>query len=270
MGAFSSIGRGAFFRSSRRGVLRRARGPLPAFSWAARDVGERSLVKAEAAGGGGRRPAFTRVRSPTTIAWRDRGAEGMSVCRSFLRPASAARRSASCISNREDCVVVGMRHAAAAAFDVLVLPGAPNKITMDEFESLNHTKWDCKYHVVFIPKYRRKVLYGELERHLGLVFRQLAEQRESRVEEGHLMPDHVHMLLAIPPKYAVSHGSSFGHYSAARKRVPRRGLSGVPGFGSRGSGMPSRYDHRESEITTQPHENAPNHTSDWTMLIPTR
>jgi len=74
---------------------------------------------------------------------------------------------------------------------------------MDEFESLNHTKWDCKYHVVFIPKYRRKVLYGDLKRHLGPVFRQLAEQRESRVEEGHLMPDHVHMLLTIPPKYAL-------------------------------------------------------------------
>ena len=75
---------------------------------------------------------------------------------------------------------------------------------MDEFESLSHTKWECKYHVVFIPKYRRKVLYGELKRHLGPVFRQLAEQRDSRVEEGHLMPDHVHMLLSIPPKYAVS------------------------------------------------------------------
>src|SRR5271156_5204580 len=75
---------------------------------------------------------------------------------------------------------------------------------MDEFESLNHTRWDCKYHVVFIPKYRRKVLYGELKRHLGPVFRQLAEQKESRVLEGHLMPDHVHMLLSIPPKYAVS------------------------------------------------------------------
>jgi putative transposase len=52
---------------------------------------------------------------------------------------------------------------------------------MDQFESLNHTKWDCKYHVVFIPKYRRKTLYGDLKRHLGPVFRQLAEQRESRV-----------------------------------------------------------------------------------------
>src|SRR5271154_1415113 len=58
---------------------------------------------------------------------------------------------------------------------------------MDQFESLNHTKWDCEYHVVFIPKYRRRTLYGDLKRHLGPVFRQLAEQRESRVEEGHLM-----------------------------------------------------------------------------------
>ena len=71
---------------------------------------------------------------------------------------------------------------------------------MDEFESLSHSKWECKYHVVFIPKFRRKVLYGELRRHLGEVFRKLAEQRESRVEEGHLMPDHVHMMLSIPPK----------------------------------------------------------------------
>jgi putative transposase len=75
---------------------------------------------------------------------------------------------------------------------------------MDEFESLSHSKWECKYHVVFIPKFRRKVLYGELRRHLGEVFRKYAEQRESRVEEGHLMPDHVHMMLSIPPKYAVS------------------------------------------------------------------
>ena len=75
---------------------------------------------------------------------------------------------------------------------------------MDEFESLSHSKWECKYHVVFIPKFRRKVLYGELRRHLGEVFRKLAEQRESRVEEGHLLPDHVHMMLSIPPKYAVS------------------------------------------------------------------
>ncbi len=75
---------------------------------------------------------------------------------------------------------------------------------MQNDTSLCHTKWDCKYHVVFIPKYRRKALYKELRTHLGGVFRDLAEQKESRVEEGHLLPDHVHMLLSIPPKYAVS------------------------------------------------------------------
>jgi putative transposase len=75
---------------------------------------------------------------------------------------------------------------------------------MDDYESLSHTKWDCKYHVVFIPKYRRKVLYGELKQHLGEVFRRLALQKESRIEQGHLMPDHVHMMISIPPKFAVS------------------------------------------------------------------
>ena len=75
---------------------------------------------------------------------------------------------------------------------------------MDTFESLNHSVWECKYHVVFIPKCRRKTLYAELRRYLGDVFRKLALQKESRVEEGHLLSDHVHMLLAIPPKYAVA------------------------------------------------------------------
>jgi len=71
-------------------------------------------------------------------------------------------------------------------------------------QSLSHTRWACKYHVVFIPKGRRKQLFGEIRRDLGEVFRRLAEQRESRIEEGHLMPDHVHMMLSVPPKYAVS------------------------------------------------------------------
>jgi len=75
---------------------------------------------------------------------------------------------------------------------------------MDEYLSLSHTKWECKYHVVFIPKCRRKTLYGQLRRDLGEVFKRLAEQKESRIAEGHLMPDHVHMLISIPPKYAVS------------------------------------------------------------------
>ena len=75
---------------------------------------------------------------------------------------------------------------------------------MDENESLSHSKWECKYHVVFIPKCRRRTLYKALRKHLGEVFRRLASQRESRILEGHLMPDHVHMLISIPPKYAVS------------------------------------------------------------------
>ena len=75
---------------------------------------------------------------------------------------------------------------------------------MPDSETLSHTKWDCKYHVVFIPKYRRKALYHELRRHLGEVFRALAEQKECRIEEGHLMGDHVHMLLSMPPKYSVA------------------------------------------------------------------
>ncbi|WP_373509979.1 IS200/IS605 family transposase [Thiocapsa sp.] len=73
---------------------------------------------------------------------------------------------------------------------------------MDEFESLSHSKWECKQHVVFIPKYRRRVLYGQLRSHLGEVFHRLARQKESRIE-GRPMSDHVHMLISIPPKYAV-------------------------------------------------------------------
>jgi len=75
---------------------------------------------------------------------------------------------------------------------------------MKVYESLRHTTWECKYHVVFIPKCRRKVLYGQLRRELGGIFRDLAEQKESRIEEGHLMKDHVHMLISVRPKYSVA------------------------------------------------------------------
>jgi putative transposase len=71
---------------------------------------------------------------------------------------------------------------------------------MDEKQSLNHTKWECKYDVVFIPKCRRKTLYQELRQYLGEVFRRLAEQKETQIEEGHLRQDHVHMMIAIPPQ----------------------------------------------------------------------
>lgn len=71
-------------------------------------------------------------------------------------------------------------------------------------DSLSHTRWDCKYHIVFIPKCRRAVLYRELRKYLGEMFRNLAQQKECRIEEGHLLVDHVHMLISIPPKYAVA------------------------------------------------------------------
>jgi putative transposase len=81
---------------------------------------------------------------------------------------------------------------------------------MQEYESLNHTKWECKYHVIFIPKYRRKQLYGQLRRHLGSVFRELARQRQCEIHQGHLMLDHVHMLISIPPKYSVANQCRLG------------------------------------------------------------
>ena len=74
----------------------------------------------------------------------------------------------------------------------------------DLYQSLSHTKWDCKYHVVFVPKGRRKVLFGKIRRALGPVFHALARQKECEIIEGHVMPDHIHMLIAIPPKHAVS------------------------------------------------------------------
>lgn len=75
---------------------------------------------------------------------------------------------------------------------------------MRQVNSLNHTRWECKYHIVFIPKYRKKVLFGKIRRELGEVFHALARQKESLIEEGHILPDHVHMMISIPPKYAVS------------------------------------------------------------------
>ena len=75
---------------------------------------------------------------------------------------------------------------------------------MKEYQSLSHSRWDCKYHVVFIPKRRKKAIFGALRKHLGEIFRELARHKESEVVEGHLMPDHVHMCLSIPPKLAVA------------------------------------------------------------------
>ena len=80
---------------------------------------------------------------------------------------------------------------------------------MKAYQSLSHTRWDCKYHIVFIPKYRKKLIYGALRKHLGEIFRELAKQRECSVVEGHLMIDQVHMCLSVPPKYSVSNVVGF-------------------------------------------------------------
>ena len=72
------------------------------------------------------------------------------------------------------------------------------------FHSMSHSKWDCKYHVVFVPKRRRKAVFGNIRRHLGSVFHELARQKECRIIEGHLLPDHVHMCISIPPKHSVA------------------------------------------------------------------
>jgi len=75
---------------------------------------------------------------------------------------------------------------------------------MERYGSLHHTKWECKYHLVWIPKCRKKVLYGQLRKDLGRMLRELAKQKESEVIQGTLKGDHVHMVISIPPKYSVS------------------------------------------------------------------
>ena len=72
------------------------------------------------------------------------------------------------------------------------------------YQSLSHSKWDCKYHVVFVPKRRRKAIFGQARRQLGAILHALARQKECQIIEGHLMPDHVHMCIAIPPKHPVA------------------------------------------------------------------
>ncbi len=99
---------------------------------------------------------------------------------------------------------------------------------MDKYQSLSHTQWEGLYHVVFIPKRQRSTLYKELRVHLGEVFRRLAEQKESRVEEGYLMRDHVHMMLRIPPKYSCRRW-----WGTSRGRV----RSTLPGCTERGSAI---------------------------------
>ena len=105
---------------------------------------------------------------------------------------------------------------------------------MTDYRSLNHTKWACQYHVVFIPKYRKKAIYQELRRYLGDVLRRLAQRRESEVEDGHLMIDHVHLMWSIPRKYAVAdvigyiQGKSAIHIARNFAGRPRRSPTDFP------------------------------------------
>jgi putative transposase len=80
---------------------------------------------------------------------------------------------------------------------------------MGTVKSLSHSKWECNYHITWIPKYRKKSIYGNLRKHLGDVLKELAKQKESEILEGHLMGDHIHMLISIPPKYAVANVVGF-------------------------------------------------------------
>ena len=75
---------------------------------------------------------------------------------------------------------------------------------MNDAQSLCHSVWDCKYHVVWIPKCRRKVLYGRIRKDLTEYLHELARLKECKILEGHLCPDHIHMLISIPPKYSVA------------------------------------------------------------------
>jgi putative transposase len=80
---------------------------------------------------------------------------------------------------------------------------------MKEYQSLSHARWDCKYHVVFIPKRRKSRIFGVLRKHPGEIFHDLASQKESKIVEGHLMSDHVHICIRISPKYAVSNVTGY-------------------------------------------------------------
>ena len=95
----------------------------------------------------------------------------------------------------------------------------------DVYQSLAHSKWDCKYHVVFVPKRRRKAIFGNIRRQLGPIFHALAKQKECQIVEGHLMPDHVHMCIAIPPKHPVASVIGFlkGKSAIAIARLVRKG-----------------------------------------------
>ena len=102
---------------------------------------------------------------------------------------------------------------------------------MHDWQSLSHVRWDCKYHIVFIPKFRKKVMFGQRRKAIGRIMRQLCEQRGVELLEGHLMSDHVHMCLSIPPKYSVAHTIGFLKGKSAvrihRELLKKRRMTGL-------------------------------------------
>ena len=106
------------------------------------------------------------------------------------------------------------------------------------YSSLSHSKWDCKYHLVFVPKYRRKKLYGEIRKFLGTIFHELASHRGCKILEGHMVKDHVHMIISIPPKYSVSEVIGYikgkSAIAVARKFVGRKRNFNGESFWARG------------------------------------
>jgi putative transposase len=107
---------------------------------------------------------------------------------------------------------------------------------MHEWQNLSHVRWDCKYHAVFVPKYRRKVFYGRLRRQIGEILRELCRQRGIDLVEGHAMPDHVHLCLSIPPKYSVAHAIGFLKGKSAvrihRELLQERRITGLHFLGT--------------------------------------
>ncbi len=100
---------------------------------------------------------------------------------------------------------------------------------MRDWQSLSHVKWECKYHVVWVPKYRHKVLYGKVRERVGEIIRELCRQRDLEIIEGHAMPDHLHACISIPPRYSVANAIGFLKGKSAI-RLHRE-------FGRRGNGM---------------------------------
>ena len=93
---------------------------------------------------------------------------------------------------------------------------------MHDWSSLSHVRWDCKYHIVFVPKYRKKKLYGKFRRRVGEIIRDLCRQRGVELLEGHLMPDHIHMCLSVPPKYSIAFVIGFLKGKSAVLAFPRK------------------------------------------------